>query len=218
VTDQPEVRNEISGSVDGVVVQAGNIGGDVHVALGRSVVRSAYQEQVRRIAPGELREREGELAELAAFCIEAEAARPAYLWWQAPAWAGKSALLAWFVLHPPEGVRVVSFFVTARYAGQSDRVAFVEVLIEQLAELLGRALPALLTDATREPHLLAMLADAAAACAAKGERLVLVVDGLDEDRGVGTASDVHSIAAMLPIKPQNGLRVVVAGRPHPRCP
>jgi hypothetical protein len=41
--------------------------------------------------------REEELAELAAFCQEAGG----YRWWRAPAWAGKSALMSWFVLHPP---------------------------------------------------------------------------------------------------------------------
>ncbi|MFI6419890.1 hypothetical protein ACIBG6_21140 [Streptomyces sp. NPDC050842] len=32
-------------------------------------VRSGYREQVRRIAPAELVDREAELAELAAFCL-----------------------------------------------------------------------------------------------------------------------------------------------------
>jgi hypothetical protein len=40
------------------------------------------------------------------------------VWWQAQAWAGKSALLSTFVLHPPAGVRVVAFFITARGDGR----------------------------------------------------------------------------------------------------
>ena len=51
------------------------------------VPRSAYAEQVRRIAPAELRDRAGELAELAAFCAAPEGS-PAYLCWRAEAWAG----------------------------------------------------------------------------------------------------------------------------------
>ena len=43
-----------------------------------------------------------------------------YAWWQAGPWAGKSALLSWFVLHPPLGVDVVSFFITARLSDESD--------------------------------------------------------------------------------------------------
>lgn len=86
------------------------------------LVRSAYLEQVRQIAPAELQGRDGELAELAAYCTEP--GRGPYTWWRAPAWAGKSALMSWFVLHPPPGVPVVSFFVTARYRGQDNRGAF----------------------------------------------------------------------------------------------
>jgi hypothetical protein len=67
-------------------------------------------------------------------------------------------------------------------------------------------------------HLLGMLARAAEVCQGKGERLVLVVDGLDEDRGVTSGPDAYSIAALLPAEPPAGMRVVVAGRPNPPIP
>lgn len=206
------------GTVAGSVVQARSIG-NVTIGALPQVPRSGYLEQVRRIAPESLYDRESELAELAEFSTASDSpGRMPYLWWRAGAWAGKSALLAWFVLHPPAGVRVVSFFVTARYPGQSDRVAFTDVLMEQLAELLNQPAPAYLTDATRDAHLLAMLAEAASACAGRGERLVLVVDGLDEDSGVTAGPDMYSIAALLPQEPQGGMRIVVAGRPNPPLP
>ncbi|WP_147455101.1 hypothetical protein [Saccharothrix australiensis] len=44
---------------------------------------------------------------------------------------------------------------------------------------------------------------------------MLVVDGLDEDRGLDGSPDAHSIAALLP---RHGVRVVVAGRPDPGLP
>ena len=182
---------------------------------GRASARSAYRKQVEQIAPPELVGREAELQELAAYCTEP--GRGPYVWWQAPAWAGKSALMSTFVLHPPAGVRVVAFFITARLAAQDTREAFTEVVLEQLAELLGQDLPSL-TAATRDAHLLGMLEQAAEACAAQGERLILVVDGLDEDRGVTTGADAHSIAALLPADPPAGMRVVVAGRPDPPIP
>ncbi len=62
-------------------------------------VTTAYQVQVREIAPKPLLDREAELDELVGFC----AGDQPYAWWQAGPWAGKSALLAWFVLHPPTG-------------------------------------------------------------------------------------------------------------------
>jgi hypothetical protein len=198
---------------------------DVTVFQGvpQPVARSAYLEQVRRIAPPDppgLRDRDAELAELARFCVDPDGA--SYAWWRAAPWAGKSALLSTFVLRPPaevrERVRVVSFFITARLAAQDTREAFTEVLLEQLAALLGRSLPPVLPEATREAHLLDLLSQAAAACARAGGRLVLVVDGLDEDRGVTTGPDAHSIAGLLPADPSAGMRVIVAGRPNPPVP
>ena len=172
----------------------------------------AYLAQVARITPGELLGRARELDELAEFCTASD--RGPYLWLRAPAWAGKSALLSWFVLHPPRGVRVVSFFITARFASQDDRVAFADAVLEQALALLGRPVPALLTESTRDAHMLTQLNNAAAFCRARAERLVLVVDGLDEDRGTGG----HSIAALLPARPIAGMRVIVAGRPNPPLP
>ncbi|WP_030343188.1 hypothetical protein [Streptomyces sp. NRRL S-1022] len=176
---------------------------------------TAYLAQVRRIAPAELVGRDGELAEMAAFSTAVDS--PGYLWWRAPAWAGKSALLSWFVLHPPVGVRVVSFFVTARFAGQSDRVAFTEALAEQLAGLIGERPPPL-TAGNRDYVVLTLLDRAAAACSDCDERLVLVVDGIDEDRGVTAGLDAYSIASVLPAQPPAGLRVILAGRLHPPVP
>jgi hypothetical protein len=185
-------------------------GGDLAESM--PPVRSAYLEQVRQIAPPVLHGRASEMNELYAFC--GDSAPASYVWWRAPAWSGKSALMSWFVLNPPPGARMVSFFVTARYAGQDNRGAFTDVVMEQLAELLGQPMPACLTEATRESHLLRMLTEAARQCG----RLVLVVDGLDEDRGVVAGVDAHSIAALLPSRPPDGLRVIVAGRLDPPLP
>ena len=191
-----------------------------HLALGtRAPARSAYLQQVRRIAPPDppgLIGREAELAELAAFCVEPD--RRSYVWWQAGPWAGKSALLSTFVLHLPPGAHVVSFFITARLAAQDTWEAFTQVLLEQLADLTGQELPPVLPEATREAYLLDLLDQAAGACREAGGRLVLVVDGLDEDRGVTAGPDAHSIAALLPVDPPAGMRVIVAGRSNPPIP
>ncbi|MBT2675668.1 hypothetical protein J7E95_33725, partial [Streptomyces sp. ISL-14] len=179
-------------------------------------VRSAYLEHVRQNAPDELPGRERELAELAAFC--GTDSEPAHLWLKGDAWAGKSALSAWFALHPPPGVRVVAFFVTARHGGHNHAAAYVDNALEQLAELAGESLPGHLTPATRDGHLLRLYREAARACARRGERLVLLVDGLDEDRGVTTGPGTHSIASLLPARPEAGMRVLVTGRPNPPLP
>jgi hypothetical protein len=190
--------------------------GDVHVHLAPHLpIGSRYHQQVRRIAPPELIGRESELAELAAFSADPAST---YRWWRAEAWSGKSALMSWFVLHPPENVRVVSFFVTARWAEHADRVAFIDNVLEQLATLMDQDLPRFLTEATKEAYVLGLLEEADTACRDRGEHLVLLVDGLDEDRGVTAGPNAHSIAALLPVRIPPGLRIIVAGRPNPPVP
>ncbi|MFD5105033.1 hypothetical protein [Streptomyces cinereoruber] len=196
--------------------QDDDAGGAGDVRLHPPKVRSAYLAQVRRIAPEQLLGRDEELAEMERFSTGPDAEQ--YLWWRAQAWAGKSALLSTFVLKPPPGARVISFFITARWAGQADSAAFTEVVLEQVLELLGEPMPMLLTNATREAHLLGAFERAADLCRRRGESLTLVVDGLDEDSGVTTAPDAHSIAAILPANPPAGMRVIVASRVNPPIP
>lgn len=177
---------------------------------------SAYLQLVREIAPPELADRDAELAALAEFCTVPDG--DSYRYYRAGAWAGKSALLATFALDPPPGVRIVPFFITARFGGHNDRAAFATVVMEQLAEILGQPTPVHDNELTRYAKLTRMLDDAARACAERGERLVLLVDGLDEDRGVTGGADAYSIAAVLPARPAAGMRVLVAGRPEPPIP
>jgi tetratricopeptide (TPR) repeat protein len=181
---------------------------------GRSSGHFDYRNTVRQLTAARLRDREAELAELARFCTAEDG--PGYAWWRAGAWAGKSALMASFVLDPPDGVRIVSFFVTARYAAHNDRTAFLDIVLAQLSAVVGEDLP-YLTSAMRVAHLATLYERAAEACRAEGKRLVLVVDGLDEDRSrIGGGE--HSIAGLLPRRLPAGLRVIVASRPNPPLP
>jgi hypothetical protein len=195
---------------------------ELHEKAGASKgpVRPDYLAQVGLIAPPSLAGREAELAELAAFCLDD--GRGPYAWWQAGPWAGKTALLSTFVLHPPpqvaERVRLVSFFITARLAAADTRQAFTEAVLGQLAALTGQELPAALPEAAGEGYLLDLLGRAAHACQEAGGRLVLVVDGLDEDQSVTTGRAARSIAGLLPAVPPAGMRVIVAGRTNPPVP
>lgn len=221
---EPGDRGEPGASSDapGVELGDGNVQVDVFAGAltGKLASQSAYLEQVRRIAPPALYEREAELAELARFCIDPD--RPSYVWWQAGPWAGKSALLSSFVLNAPAGLagraRLVSFFVTPRLAAQDTRETFTLVMLEQLSDLLGETLPDVLPGSTREAYLLELMSRASVQCRKEGSRLVLVVDGLDEDRSASTGPDAHSIAGLLPPDPPDGMRVIVAGRPDPPVP
>ncbi len=201
----------------GAFVNTGHIDGNVVLPPVRPAV-SGYLHQVRRLAAPRFQGREEELASMVEFCTAPRATLSGAWWrWLAPAWAGKTALMAQFVLNPPTEIVVVSFFITARLAGQNNRAAFCEVVQRQLYALLDEEEPAV-TEYTRDESLLHALDRAARHCADRGRRLVLVVDGLDEDHSNDAAVGGHSIAALLPANPPHGIRILVAGRPHPPIP
>jgi hypothetical protein len=170
------------------------------------LTRSGYQKRVRDLTPeGRLRGRDTELDELAAFCAGDEP----YAWWQARSFAGKTALMATFALDPPAGVEVLSFFVTRRAGQRHDSSDFITEVIEQLSAIAGTpAVAPTPSDRTNVYH--GLLADVAATVSRSGRRLVLVVDGLDEDRSADAG--LPGIASLLPKQPPADLRIIVTSR------
>ena len=158
-----------------------------------------YLASVRGLVPaGGLQDRDQELRELAAFCWGEEP----YLRVCGPAWSGKTALASSLALRPPPGVRVAAYFA---FGPGADSDAYSQAMREQLA--------AIAEAPTGTAHLDDLLDKAAQRCQENDERLLLVVDGLDEDRGTGP-----SIASQLPLSPPEGVRVLVTGRRHPGIP
>lgn len=157
--------------------------------------------------------REEELDSLERF-VTAPSGSPAYLWWQAGPWAGKTALLSWFTARRrPAGVDVAHYVIAGRL-GTDRRDGFVRTVGAQLAAAAdGRRRPAI---DLKQPNLGPLYEAAARESAERHRRLVLIVDGLDEDADAGP--DETGIAGLLPKDPPCGMRVIVAGRPHPRMP
>jgi hypothetical protein len=164
-------------------------------------------EQVRDIAPATLRGHTSELEVLKDFCAD-----DGYLRVSGPPWSGKTALLSTFVLSPPQRVDVLSFFVSARLAGFTDSEAFTDTLLDQLAALTGKSLSPLGSAAVRDARRRALLTAAAKQARQTGRRVVLVVDGLDEDRGAAPGRGLPSIASLLPKVAPKGLQMVVSNR------
>ena len=102
-------------------------------AVGAQPLRwvAAYTYEVADLAPARLDDRDDELAQLATLAREG----PAYTWWEAQPWAGKTALTSWFTLHHPADLDVVAYFVGAARAASS---AFLEAMAEQLTVVTGR--------------------------------------------------------------------------------
>ena len=198
----------------GLVSGAGGLPDVVPAAPGQ-LLQSAYLEQVRDLTPDALIGRDAELAELARLCAGPEA----YVWWQAGPWSGKSALASWFVTHRPAGVDVVSFFITGGLAGQADSDAFLDAMIEQLSALGPVGIQSAPVAGARVGTWLRLLADAAAQAEERARRLVVVVDGLDEDEaGASPPRGRPSIASLLPRRPPPGVRFIITSRPDPGVP
>ncbi|MER8029583.1 hypothetical protein ABTZ78_11530 [Streptomyces bauhiniae] len=147
------------------------------------------------------------------FVRETGSAAPSYLCWYADAPVGKSALLADYVRRPPRGIDILNFFVSAEH-GSDTRAEFEAQVGDQIRELFQASEPFRPTG-SREWHRLF------AEAAKRNGKLLLVVDGLDDDvawsapagRGVR-----GSIAALLPLAPPPGMRVIVSLRRCVRFP
>ncbi|MFC9895766.1 hypothetical protein ACFVMC_18935 [Nocardia sp. NPDC127579] len=202
-----------------VVLSNVTAGGGIYIAgstpAPASLAGSPYRTHVASyIAPAAgLIDRDAELAFIGDFCRGSGS----YLWIRADPWAGKSALLSALLLTPPEGTTAIGFFITNRYAGQSNHLAYTEAVLEQLAALLPRRRAIVAsTNGNRDGLREQLLAEAAEHSAAQGKRLVLLVDGLDEDLGLTTLQT--TIADLLPRQPHPNLRVIVASRHGPAIP
>ena len=174
------------------------------IALSRAL------DHARAVGPASevgLRGRDGELRLMYEFC---QADGDPYLWWQAPPLSGKTALASWFVQYPPGLVRVASFFTRAGSLDYSDSDGYAASMIGQLASLAGQARP---TEGGRDTHLRTLLNLAAARARADRCRLVLVIDGLDEDTSPRLAK--APIASLLPTEVPDGVRVIVTSRSGP---
>ncbi|MFF1306468.1 trypsin-like peptidase domain-containing protein [Streptomyces sp. NPDC058307] len=180
----------------------------------RGLVQEIYRAQLADIGPELLEEREEDLADLVTFCGGSEP----YLWLQGRPWAGKTALAAWFALHPPRGIVPVCFFITARYAGQSDGDAYTAAVIDQLAAIAGREPVTTGSAVARDGERRLLLKQAAERVAEDGGTLLLVVDGLDEDQSRVPGGTGTSIASLLPERLPPNVRVLVTSRPSPGIP
>ncbi|WP_406284667.1 hypothetical protein [Streptomyces sp. NBC_00209] len=122
--------------------------------------------------------------------------------------------MSWFVTHAlPAGVDV-AHYVIARRLGTDRRDGFVQAVKEQLAVAAGKRRYPSVT--VKKPNLEPLYKAAAQECEQHKRRLVLIVDGLDEDADVDVVST--GIAGLLPKAPPHTMRVIVTGRPHPRVP
>lgn len=121
----------------------------------------------------------GRGAELAAL-EEFARSKAQWRWVQGDAFAGKTALMAWFAMHPPERVDIATCFLR-RTSGVATAEYALDVLTRQLALLAGRPgyqPPQFPSD--RSNDFADLLEDAGRSCTDRGRQLLILIDGLDE--------------------------------------
>lgn len=173
----------------------------------RGLTEERAQRTAASLSPPVLVAREDQLDLLTSFV----SGQDRWLWLQGNAFAGKTALLAWFALHQPANVDVAACFLRRTTDSANARYA-LDVLCRQLAVHADRGAyqPAEHLSQQREDFRY-LLAEAAAASKERGRRMLLLLDGLDEDE---TAEPGLVIANWIPdaeTLPDNAL-VLVASR------
>ena len=168
----------------------------------------AYRATVREIhrRTPRLLGRERDLGEFAAFAISAGG----YRWLTGGPWTGKTALVAEAITTAlPPTVDVIAYFLSRREAN-ADSNRFLAAVVPQLAYLLDEDAPVPELDQFR-----ALWDRATDRAAATGRRLLLVVDGLDEDLHPG---GLPSVASLLPAHAGPYAHVLVTSRLKPDVP
>jgi hypothetical protein len=149
----------------------------------RELVADAAQRDARSLAPTVLVARDSQLERLDRFAHSTEQ-DGRWRWITAAAFAGKTALLAYFALHPPDGVEVAVCFLR-RTKGLNGPDYVLPTLTQQLAAIAAGPDPestvGWLPDSVGSvPAFHDMLGKAAAACRQQDRRLLVLIDGLDE--------------------------------------
>ena len=142
----------------------------------RKIEVARARRAAEALAPGVLIGRSAELAVLEEFT----ASDMRWRWIQGEAFAGKTAVMAWFAVHPPEHVDAAACFLR-RASGEDTAEYALDVLTRQLALLADRRgyLPPPFVS-ERSNDFADLLEEAARACAECGRRLLVLIDGLDE--------------------------------------
>lgn len=203
--------NKAVASGGGVAVAGTN--NTVTVEQNRTPVAHEVSLHWRHVAEhyrlGSLEDRDAEIKELREFLTRAG---NGWWGWHGGPWTGKTRLMAEVACAPPPGWRVVAFFVR-RGQGANTQAAMVRSIIPQLADIAGRDHVVLGDQAAQAALLEQLLNEAIDACEATGERLLVVIDGLDEDEALA-GNQFPPVLGALPLIADRHV-VLVASRAAP---
>lgn len=179
------------------------------------LIESGYRTRVRELAPSNLEGRREEIQELIDFC----SSDLQYKIWTGLPWSGKSALFSWFTINHPSHIGTVSFFVSSTRAAYSDWRGFLDVVTLQLGSIIAGNTQFQIGDSIRNDLALhGLLLKAAQAAQSRDQVLLLLVDGIDEDRSLNPSSSDPSITSLLPKELPQNVKIAISRRPYPPWP
>ena len=142
-------------------------------------------------------------------------------WWRwvGTPWAGKTALAAHLATHAGCDYLAAAVFIIGREPAHADSDAFYSHLIPQLAQIARMTTVEIPADLQgRIAQLNRVMRAAAGECLRKGTRLLIIVDGIDEDQSFQGGARKQSMAASIPMKPPPNVRIVTLSRENPPLP
>lgn len=173
---------------------------------GASLASAGYRRALAGYVPADADPRTNEIARLRTFVTGDHGQWWA---WRGEAWSGKTTLMALALQALEHECDVVPFFINGRQVSARRVTDFTERTIPRLIEICGEGIVAATPGFHSFDVFGGYLITAAKASAAAGRRLLLLVDGLDEDAGE------ESILSAIPVHLPSNVRVVVSSRPRP---
>ena len=173
----------------------------------RQLTVESARRVARTLAPAVLIARESEMADLAR-TVTSPAEDDRWRWFRATAFAGKTGMLAYFALHPPEQTDMAACFLR-RTTGDNTPEYALSVLTRQFAAIAARHYESAgmgFADEFQD-----LLAQAARASRERGRRLVVLVDGLDEYKSAYAGRGLESWLPDADTLPE-GAHLIVASR------
>ncbi|WP_162722418.1 TGS domain-containing protein [Microbacterium sp. PM5] len=184
-----------------------------------TIARGYLDLMVVAASPRELVNRDQELRAIAEF-VKGDYA---VMGWEGREKSGKTELLRAVVARGLPDTRVIPFFIDSARAGMDDVRAFASIAGAFVDDIIGRDSSPRSAELAHIPQLfMSALTEAARLTEKAGQRLLLVIDGLDEDAAMDPGlAQRPSIASLLPADygsiPAN-VRILVSRRPAPPLP
>ena len=207
-SDIKEIKDRIGTVLENQVPKNKTI--DFTMSYDEAYQNAIHSSHAYDIVPEELFQRDDELKLLNEICSN----DTGYFLLEANAYTGKSALLSWFFLNPPKDVWMVGYFLVRRI-GWADSERFEESIKSQLIALIAPSFIDEQRIVLKEKSITQLLNEAATIAQKHNRKLVVVIDGLDEN--INANQHKPPVLNLLPKKELQNVIVILSCRPNPNA-